>query len=123
MTRLTPTEIAIMEQPAPMVEGPSIWPSLLRKVDGALEEALLARRELGIERYGQELHRDDGRPYAVDAAQEALDLLVYLERLLLRLEARGDRGHMHRQYTLYQCQVALMARFLIADARRGFDAL
>lgn len=46
--------------------------------DGLLAEALRARRELGIERYGTPLQHDNGRDYRADALQEALDLYAYI---------------------------------------------
>ena len=44
-----------------------------------LREAILERRRIGIERYGQALSYADGRGLE-DAAQEALDLCGYLLR-------------------------------------------
>lgn len=46
--------------------------------DGLLAEALRARRDLGIERYGVPLQHDNGRDYRADALQEALDLYAYI---------------------------------------------
>lgn len=49
-----------------------------RSSDKLLAEALRARRELGIERYGTPLQYDNGRDYRADALQEALDLYAYI---------------------------------------------
>ena len=46
--------------------------------EGLLAEALRARRELGIARYGTPLQYDNGRDYRADALQEALDLYAYI---------------------------------------------
>lgn len=86
------------ELPAPKPEGPEVWPVLLDRLQrserlrdlpvfDALRSEMEARRDVGLARYGQTLHRDDGRPLGVDAFQECLDLLVYLERDLMRLGA------------------------------------
>lgn len=88
---------ATLELPAPLPHGPEVWPVLIDRLQrserlrslpvfGALQAEMEARRDLGIARYGQTLHRDDGRPIGVDAFQECLDMLVYLERDLMRLE-------------------------------------
>lgn len=89
---------ATLELPAPLPHGPEVWPVLLDRLQrserlrdlpvfGALRAEMEARRDLGIARYGQTLHRDDGRPLGVDAFQECQDLLLYMERDLMRLEA------------------------------------
>lgn len=43
---------------------------------------ILARKQLGLERYGQLLCPDNGRDTLRDALEEALDLCVYLRNLL-----------------------------------------
>lgn len=93
---------ATQELPSPLPDGPEVWPVLLDRLQRSerlrdlpvfddLRAEMQARRDVGIARYGKTLHRDDGRPLGVDAFQECLDLLVYLERdrmrLLERLEA------------------------------------
>ena len=78
--------------PPPRPAGPMVWPSLLGRLGpehAGLRREMEARRDLGVARYGQTVHRDDGRPLGVDALQEALDLLVYLERDAMRLEKMG----------------------------------
>lgn len=82
---------ATQELPTPKPEGPEVWPEVLAKFSvhehPALRAEMEARRDLGIARYGQTVHRDDGRPLGVDAFQEALDLLVYLTRDRMRVGA------------------------------------
>ena len=75
-------------QPDPVPGGPSVTDEALRFVDDERIRALLqARREQGIARYGRELTAANGRDALADAAQEALDLLLYLTQL--RMEGRG----------------------------------
>ena len=89
---------ATQELPAPLPNGPEVWPVLIARLKeryrlrspdhlAELQAEMEARRDLGIARYGQTLHRDDGRPIGVDAFQECLDLLIYMERDLMRLDA------------------------------------
>lgn len=46
-----------------------------------LHADLLARRALGMAKYGEALHTNNGRRACVDAYQEALDLVVYLAQM------------------------------------------
>lgn len=52
-------------------------------VDQVMED-LLARKQLGIERYGQPLRADNSRDMLQEAYEEALDLCVYLRAELER---------------------------------------
>lgn len=84
------------ELPAPKPEGPEVWPEVLARFaapeHAALRAELEARRDLGIARYGQTVHRDDGRPLGVDAFQELADALVYLQRDRMREDASDHPG-------------------------------
>ena len=84
-----PAVYATQELPAPKPEGPEVWPVVLARFaapeHAALRAELEARRDLGIQRYGQTVHRDDGRPLGVDAFQELEDALVYLQRDRMRV--------------------------------------
>ncbi len=46
-----------------------------------LRERMIARRQLGIERYGQPLRYGDGRDARLDYEEELLDAAVYAWRL------------------------------------------
>ena len=78
-----------MEQPAPSGGTGDCWAELIEIIETRetwvgfreLLPEMRARRELGIERYGQPVRRDDGRDAKRDAEEEALDLAVYLVRL------------------------------------------
>lgn len=48
-----------------------------------LAQAIKARAEEGKEKYGTYLFTHDGRSTKMDAAQEALDFLVYLYKMVL----------------------------------------
>jgi hypothetical protein len=90
---VTPAEI-LEPQPAPdrtersrsvtdwFIEGGGLPPEVV--------ELLLARREQGRAKYGTELESHNGRNALADAAQEAVDLLVYLAQELMEREDRGD---------------------------------
>lgn len=54
--------------------GVAILPIVLRD--------LAMRVEMGMEKYGQALTSNDGRDPLVDAYQEALDLTLYLRKLI-----------------------------------------
>lgn len=77
---------ATQQQPEPRPGGESVTLSLLSYLDfrartkALLEDDLMARRDLGIERYGTELTTENGRDPLVDAYQEALDLALYLRQ-------------------------------------------
>lgn len=61
------------DQPTPN-NGPS--------VQDLVADDVLARRDVGIERYGTALQPHNGRNALKDAYEEALDLACYLRQLL-----------------------------------------
>ena len=50
-----------------------------------------ARRQVGIKRYGQALHVNNGRDGLLDAYEEAVDLCVYLKQVLVEREIEAAR--------------------------------
>lgn len=77
-------------QPAPVHDedsGAECWPALLAEVDVEpwLAELIRERDAMGRAKYGTALRVWNGRDAAVDALQEALDLLVYLQQCLMRV--------------------------------------
>jgi hypothetical protein len=44
---------------------------------GPVRDALIARREFGLQKYGTLLQRDNGRDHETDCAQEFADAVVY----------------------------------------------
>lgn len=91
---IEPADPAVMELPPPLPIGPEVWPELLARVAQGtpLHRSMLARQALCAKRYGTPLRRDNGRPTHVDAFQECLDLLVYLELDWMRATASGDKA-------------------------------
>lgn len=73
------------DQPPPTDgDGPALWDVLISREETAHPDSPLLplmreRHELGVERYGRPLRAQDGRDHAIDALQELLDALVYLE--------------------------------------------
>lgn len=85
--------------PSPSPQSQPVLPALLAVVEQGLmgevrewiKGALVERTEVGTERYGQPLHTHNGRDARTDAEQEALDLLQYLQQMIMeRRSAGGD---------------------------------
>lgn len=62
----------VADQPPPKPGSGDVWLLVL--------EDMLARRRLGVERYGTPVQAGNGRKALVDAYQESLDLAVYLRQ-------------------------------------------
>jgi len=81
---------AVAQQPAPTAgEGAELWPLIFQNSDLALPEWLVAdmkdRHAAGVAKYGTPLRVWNGRDAVVDAYQEALDLVVYVQQARSRL--------------------------------------
>ena len=77
-------------EPAPTEGiGPDLWPLVIARHRGrpAFCRAALERHAFGVAKYGTGLRAFNGRNALIDALQEALDLVVYLEQA--RVETRG----------------------------------
>ena len=77
-------------QPAPeQSTSEAVWPTIFTNENFALPEWLVAdmreRNELGSARYGTPLRVWNGRDAVIDAYQEALDLIVYVQQARSRL--------------------------------------
>jgi len=80
----------LKEQPTPTPGTGDLWQNLIDKEDdGPVRDAMVVRRQIGIDRYGTTLQADNGRDALRDATEEALDLLVYLEQV--RVEKGAGR--------------------------------
>lgn len=88
-------------QPAPAPnDGPSMhdlvaaqlraYPNGVGGDAGPLVRALVARRALGLERYGTVLQASNGRDFTRDALDEAVDLVVYLRGALAECDQTVD---------------------------------
>lgn len=85
---------ALRPQPPPAnpPRGPAVWPMVIEEAeeterDPRLIAMMRARDKQGRAKYGVPLCANDGRNTAMDALQEALDLVVYLRKL--RAEGRS----------------------------------
>ena len=58
------------------------------------QQLVLARRQQGIDRYGTALCTHNGRDTRADAAQEALDLAIYLHQIAYELRGRVTQDQM-----------------------------
>jgi hypothetical protein len=78
-----------LTQPPPLPGGPDAVSShdlvigdLVRQFGqhhaGAAVSAMLVRRQFGFNKYGEVLHKDNGRNHPLDALEEIQDLAVYL---------------------------------------------
>lgn len=71
-----------MTQPPPTPSTGDVWQELIDvETDPALRELMIARRQLGIERYGTPLQRGNGRDAERDYREELLDAMVYAQAL------------------------------------------
>ena len=73
---------AVTPQPAPKAGREKVLPAVISDLE--------ARAEIGKEKYGVELHTDNGRDPLLDAYQEALDLVMYLKQALLEMESDNE---------------------------------
>jgi len=66
-------------QPPPLSGVGDVWAEIIATLPpGRLRDLCIERRQQGIDRYGVPLQRGNGRDFAVDAGQEALDKAAYL---------------------------------------------
>ena len=80
---------AVTPEPPPTKGEGDVWAEIIETLPaGPLREACVARRQMGLDKYGQPLQRGDGRSHAVDEAQEYLDAAAYRAA---RLGAHDER--------------------------------
>lgn len=74
---------ALGAQPAPIPNTGDVWAEIIAETPETdpLRTLFIARREMGIAKYGTPLGRGNGRDFRADAIQEAVDGIAY---------ARGD---------------------------------
>jgi hypothetical protein len=80
-------------EPAPLNStGEPLWPLVIARHHRrpAFVRAARQRHEFGAAKYGTALRANNGRNAKVDALQEALDLVVYLEQILQETDDRAD---------------------------------
>ena len=68
------------DQPAPASSTGDIWAEIIAELpeNHILRPLAIQRRAEGIKTYKTPLHRGNGRDFARDALEEALDLMAYL---------------------------------------------
>lgn len=73
------SHIAAAPQPAPRPADGDVWAEIIETLRPGTElyDAAVARRQMGIDKYGTPLQRDNGRDHAIDEAQELLDAAAY----------------------------------------------
>ena len=79
-------------EPAPTAGiGPDLWPLVIARHRGrpVFCRAALERHAFGMAKYGCGLRAFNGRNALIDALQEALDLVVYLEQARMETVSRG----------------------------------
>lgn len=91
--------------------------SLVGEVREWIKRALVERTEVGVERYGQPLHTHNGRDAGADAEQEALDLLQYLQQMIM--ERRDAGGDVRRLVLARAWTLAALAELGQDDRLRG----
>ena len=82
-----------LKQPGPTKTRPGDQPLPVggrECVQDALIADIQARRDIGIQRYGSALMTHNGRDAVQDAAEEALDLAVYLKQVALETRDRKE---------------------------------
>jgi hypothetical protein len=80
-------------EPAPLNgTGGPLWPLVIARHHRrpAFVRAARQRHEFGVAKYGTALRANNGRNAKVDALQEALDLVVYLEQILQETDDRAE---------------------------------
>jgi hypothetical protein len=72
---------AHVEQSAPLPGTGDVWQEVIDglDLDDPIRPICVARRALGVARYGTPLQRGNGRDHLRDALEEALDLMAYLQ--------------------------------------------
>jgi hypothetical protein len=115
-------------QPEPGAgEGAEVWPTITENTNLALPEWLAVdmreRNRIGTAKYGTPLRVWNGRHPVIDAYQEALDLIVYVQQARARLGNYSllDRGtsSAHNVLALTFHQALQAARHLGELARLG----
>lgn len=61
-------------------------------VDKAVAADIIARKEIGLQRYGTYLQAFNGRDALLDAYQEALDLAIYLRQVIAEEREKQQNG-------------------------------
>lgn len=113
------TDIKIEDQPPPKQRDPTA-----KTIQSLVIEDVRTREQIGMERYGVPLRTHDGRITIVDAYQEALDLVVYLRKIIAEGGLVGRHGTDDSPYdplTEGMTPGKLLARILDGDEKQRLD--
>lgn len=106
--------LAAEPEPTPAGGGREVYPTLVGSldptIDGDLITALIARDQMGRAKYPTPLTTGNGRRATVDALQETLDLLAYLEQALME----GDTS---AEVAMARYHARACARFILRRIR------
>ena len=110
------------ELPGPEPKGPIILHTLLNDQASVvnkfrLGEVVEARAKVGFARYGQYLHRDDGRPRDVDLVQELVDAIFYVSKEMM-LAKRANESAKYEEVLTYLCHALLLTDAIHQDRER-----
>lgn len=91
--------LAVEEQPAPTFgNGDYVASDLIdwtREADPEVSEAIIARKQVGIERYGQTLQTNDGRNTLADMVQELLDAMIYAHKGVMENQPKTTEWYVY----------------------------
>lgn len=106
--------IRIEDQPAPKHTDES-----LPTIQSLVIEDFKTREQVGMERYGVPLRAHDGRISIVDAYQEAIDLVVYLRKVIAEggLVSRHGADDTPREEGTHTTAGQLLAMILDSDEK------
>ena len=102
-------------QPAPTpATGPSCHDLVIKEIKDlpvASPKAIALleqRKNQGLETYGQPLQIRNGRCFAVDALEEAADMVVYLKGLALETKTKAHQDLDNRAFNFYLLMVQVL---------------
>lgn len=108
--------LAVEEQPAPQYGNGEIVANDLidwmREHDPEVSEAIIARKQIGVERHGQALQTNDGRNTLADLVQELLDAMIYAHKGVMESETKTSAWYIYSdaRYNLNRV-LAMIARY------------
>jgi hypothetical protein len=103
MTPGTARDLAVQTQPNPVIHPTSKRIDLTFDYDEMhpnVASAVIARSDLGKERYGQHLHSWNHRDAVVDLIQELVDALIYAQQDLIEAEHVYKHVNLSATYAL-----------------------
>lgn len=103
-------QLAVEGQPAPTFgNGEIVVDSLIdwiRERDPEVLEAIIERKQVGVERYGQALQTNDGRNTLADMVQELLDAIIYAHKGVMESEPKTAAWYLYTE-TRYVLRLSL----------------